>query len=161
MSDPKPIILCVKSSTMATEAIDSLQPEYEGVILIFTAHQLYLTFNTVIHVISSAAAGACDIPALLRGETPSPADPHNRGTRNYSKTAVAVVAGRMFDDESFNKMRDACKGRSNAPWLRQDLTKPEPPLGHGYGEAMTERIKACLSNLAIKKRFNQDGVYFY
>jgi hypothetical protein len=104
MSDPEPIILCVKSSTMATEAIDSLQPEYEVVILILLiACQLYLSFNTVIHVISSAAAGACDIPALLRGETASPADPHNLGTRNYSKTAVSVVAGKMIDDEKLYK----------------------------------------------------------
>lgn len=161
MSDPQPIILCVKSPSMATEAMASLQPEYEGMILILTARQVHLTFNTVIHVIPSAAAGACDIPDLLRGVTLSPPEPHNLGTQNYSKMAVAVVAGRMFDDESFTKMRDACKGRSNVPWLRQDLSKPELQFGHGYAESMTVRIKACLSNLAAEKRFHQDGVYLY
>lgn len=45
MPDPMPIILCVKSSTMATECIDSFQPEYEGVVLILAAHQLDLTFS--------------------------------------------------------------------------------------------------------------------
>jgi hypothetical protein len=161
MSDPKPVILAVKSPSMATEAIDSLQPEYEGAILILTGRRRYLIFYIVIHVISSTAAGACDIPALLRGEPVSPADPHNLGTQNYAKTAVAVVIGRMFDNASIADMRAACEGRSNVPWLRQDLSKPEPPMGHGYAEAITERIKASLSNLTVKEAFNQDGVYFY
>ncbi|KFY72232.1 hypothetical protein V499_07619 [Pseudogymnoascus sp. VKM F-103] len=144
MSDPMPIILCVKSSTMATECIDCFQPEYE-----------------VIHVIFSVAAGALDIPTLLRGETLSPSDPHNLGTRNYSKTPVAVILGRMYDDVDFAEMRESCKGRSNVPWLRQDLSKPEPPLGNGFAEAMVERMKACLSNLAVKGILKQDGVYLY
>lgn len=38
MSDPMPIILCVKSSTMAIEAIDSFRPEYEGAIRILNAY---------------------------------------------------------------------------------------------------------------------------
>jgi hypothetical protein len=50
---------------------------------------------------------------------------------------------------------------SNAQWLRQDLSKPEAPLGRRHAEAMTEGIKACLSNLAMKERFDQDGVYLY
>ncbi|KFY06654.1 hypothetical protein V491_08584, partial [Pseudogymnoascus sp. VKM F-3775] len=117
-----PIILCVKSSTMATEFIDSFKPEYEGVVLRPATYQLHLTFlDTVIHVIFCAAGGALDIPQLLRGEILSPSDLYNLGTQNYSKAPVAVVLGRMYDDASFAEMREACKGRSNVPWLRQDL----------------------------------------
>ncbi|KAL5345050.1 hypothetical protein ACLOAV_010003 [Pseudogymnoascus australis] len=110
---------------MATECIDNFQPEYE-----------------VIHVIFSAAAGALDIPMLLRGEILSPSDQHNLGTKNYSKAPVAVILGRMYDDANFAEMREACKGRSNVPWLRQDPSKPEPPLGNGFAEVMVERMKA-------------------
>jgi hypothetical protein len=67
----------------------------------------------------------------------------------------------MYDDASFAEMREACKGRSNVPWLRQDLSKPEPPLGQGYYEAIMPRIKVCLRNLAEKGRYKQDGVYLY
>lgn len=161
MPDPMPIILCVKSSTMATECIDNFQPEYEGAVIIFATYLLDLTFDIVIHVIFSAAAGALDIPMLLRGEILSPSDQHNLGTKNYSKAPVAVILGRMYDDANFAEMREACKGRSNVPWLRQDPSKPEPPLGNGFAEVMVERMKACLSNLAAQGRFNQDGVYLY
>ncbi|KFY12254.1 hypothetical protein V492_03995 [Pseudogymnoascus sp. VKM F-4246] len=144
MAGPMPIILCVKSSTMATECIDAFKPEYE-----------------VIHVVFSAAAGALDIPTLLRGEILSPSDRHNLGTQNYFKPPIAVILGRMYDDVNFAEMREACKGRSNVPWLRQDLSKPEPPLGNGFGEAMVERMKACLSNLATQGRSKRDGVFLY
>lgn len=117
--------------------------------------------NTVVHVVFSAPAGALDIPTLLRGELPSPSDPYNLGSQNYSKPPVAVILGRMYDDANIAEMREACKGASHVPWLRQDFSKPEPPLGSGFAEVIVERIKVCLSSLVAERKFRKDGVYFY
>ena len=62
-------------------------------------------FDTVIHDIFPAAAGALDIATLLRGEILSASDRHNLCTQNYSKTPVAVILGRMYDDERLHVYR--------------------------------------------------------
>ncbi|KAK9492395.1 hypothetical protein V1508DRAFT_397941 [Lipomyces doorenjongii] len=137
-----PIILCGKSTVIANSVIATLKPEYE-----------------VIHVILTSAQGVEQIPSLLRGENPRELD--NIGTKNYSRTAIAVITGGGYDDTAVVEMREAAKGRSNVPWLRPDLTKPRPPLGPGYGEALAERVKATLKELTREGKLNEDAVIYY
>jgi len=72
-----------------------------------------------------------------------------------------VVTGGGYDDASFAEMRAACKGKSEVPWLRPDLSTPRPPLGPGYGEAVVERVKVCLRRLAEEEKLSGDGVYLF
>jgi hypothetical protein len=57
-------------------------------------------------------------------------------------------------------MRDACKGESNVPWLRLDVSAL-PPHGPRFGAAMAEKVKDRLGELVKDGKMNQDGVYFY
>jgi hypothetical protein len=63
----------------------------------------------------------------------------------------------MFDDESFTKMRDACKGRSNAPWFRQDLSKPEPQFGHGYAVSLYHETEGDVSTPSSTSKSRNEG----
>jgi len=115
----------------------------------------------VIHFIVSPSVGASEIPVLLQGGAPSPTDPENIGTKNYSKPPVVIILGGGYDDADFALLREACKEKSNLPWLRADMSKLRPPLGPGYGEAMVEMVKNCLRGLAEEGKMEGDGVYFY
>jgi hypothetical protein len=106
-------------------------------------------------------AGTIEIPVLLRGEVPVPTETETLGSRDYSKRATAVIAGAGYDDAAVKEMREACQGASSVPWLRPDLTKPVPPVGPGYGEAVVERIKVLLKDLVDKGELDKDAVYFY
>ena len=159
---PKPIVLCGKSTVIATAVIASLKPEYEGTVHpnntpICSSNLL----TPVIHVILSPRAGVSEIQALLKGESPTISDSEQLGSKNYSKPAIAVVTGAGYDDAAVAEMREACKGTRHVPWLRPDLEKPAPPLGPGYGEAMVERVKVCLKELAADGKLGEDRVYFY
>ena len=72
-----------------------------------------------------------------------------------------MILGGGYDDTDFALLREACKGKSNLPWLRLDMSKTRPPPGPGYGEAMMERVKICLRGLAEEGKTEGDGVYFY
>ncbi len=165
MSDPLPVILCGKTPQIATGVIASLKPEYEGIISSFQGleqpHPPQLLNLPVLHVILSPSAGTAEIPAILRGEVPATTETENLGSKAYSKKAVAVIMGGGYDDAAIAEMRKACQGAGNVPWLRPDLTKAAPPLGPGYGEALVERVKALLKELAEKDEMGRDGVYFY
>jgi hypothetical protein len=100
------------------------------------------------------------IPALLRGERPPSADEENIGTRNYLKPPAAIVTGGGYDDANVKEMRDACKGESNVPWLRPDMSAL-PRQGPGYGSAIAEKVKACLGRLMKDGKMKGDGVYHY
>jgi hypothetical protein len=76
------------------------------------------------------------------------------------KPPAAIVTGGGYDDANVKEMRDACKGESNVPWLRPDMSAL-PPQGPGYGAAMAEKIKACLGRLVKDVKMKEDGVYHY
>ncbi|KAK9431060.1 hypothetical protein V1505DRAFT_385463 [Lipomyces doorenjongii] len=155
-----PVILCGKSTVIANSVIATLKPEYEGAIhLLCCKLDLADLSVVVIHVILTSAQGVEQIPSLLRGENPGELD--NIGTKNYSRTAIAVITGGGYDDTAVVEMREAAKGGSNVPWLRPDLTKPRPPLGPGYGEALAERVKATLKELTREGKLNEDAVIYY
>ena len=115
----------------------------------------------MIHVVLSPAAGASEIPVLLEGGSPLPVDAENVGTKNYSKPPVAVILGGGYDDAGFAEMRAGSQGKSNVPWLRNDRSKPPQPGAPGYPEAVVERIKACLRELAAEGKMEGDGIYWY
>ncbi|MCJ1251111.1 U6 snRNA-associated Sm-like protein LSm2 [Trapelia coarctata] len=121
MSDPIPVIVCGRQAVIATAVKNSLQPEYE-----------------VIHVVLVPATGASEIRLLLQGGAPSPIDPENIGTKNYSKPPAAVIIGSGYDDADFAELREACEGKSNVPWLRVDMSKPKPPLGPGFFKTLVD-----------------------
>ncbi len=103
--------------------------------------------SKVIHVILTLSAGISEIPPILSGSPPSPNTNDNIGSQNYAKTPQAIVTGAGYDEEAVEKMREACNGSSNVPWLRPDTSIPTPPLGPKYGEAMVRRVKSCLKEL--------------
>jgi hypothetical protein len=76
------------------------------------------------------------------------------------KPPAAIVTGGGYDDANVKEMRDACKGESNVPWLRPDMSAL-PPQGPGYGPAMAEKVKACLGRLVKDVKMEEDGVYHY
>ncbi|KAL8683512.1 MAG: hypothetical protein Q9186_000552 [Xanthomendoza sp. 1 TL-2023] len=105
---------------------------------------------SAIHLILSPATGKIQIPILLRGEVPPSSDnaDDNIGTRNYSKAPAAVILGAGYEDAHVVEMREMCKSDSRIPWLRPDLSKPAPPLGPEYGEAIVQRVKSRLGELS-------------
>ncbi|CZR63191.1 uncharacterized protein PAC_13087 [Phialocephala subalpina] len=137
-----PIVLCGKTPQIATAVKKSLMPDYE-----------------VVHVILTPSAGISEIPSLLSGTPPS--SPENIGSQNYAKVPQAIVTGAGYDEAAVERMRKACNGSSNVPWLRPDTSIPTPPLGPKYGEAMVKRVKSCLRELEEEGRMEGDGVYFY
>src|ERR1700733_10361407 len=166
MSTSTPVIVCGKKPEIARAVKASLYPEYEGanhltIQHLFTNPRLTVLFSyLVIHVILSVEAGVSVIPALLRGERLPSADEENIGTRNYLKPPAAIVTGGGYDDANVKEMRDACKGESNVPWLRPDMSAL-PPQGPEFGSAMAEKIKACLYRLMRDGKMNEDGMYHY
>lgn len=115
----------------------------------------------VIHLILSPTAGEADIPSLLRGDAPPSDDANNLGTKKHSKRPEAIVLGAGYKDADVATMREACRGGSNVPWLRPDLSKPAPPLGPDYGKAMVQRAKSCLKGLEKDGKIGGDGVFFF
>ena len=120
----------------------------------------HLNPRAVVHVILSVEAGVSQIPALLRGERPPSGDEENLSTRNYSKPPAAVITGGGYDDAMVKEMRDACQSESHVPWLRPDMNAL-PPQGPGYGAAIAEKVKACLTKLAKEGKMNEDGVHYF
>jgi len=143
MPSPVPVILCGQRAQIATTVKESLLPEFE-----------------VIHIILSPAAGIAEIPAVLSGEAGSIDTSENIGTKNYSKAAAAVILGAGYEDAQVDEMRAACN-KINVPWLRCDMSKPAPPLGPGYGEALVQRVKVLLSQLAEEGKMETGDIYWY
>ncbi|KAF2632678.1 hypothetical protein BU25DRAFT_417281 [Macroventuria anomochaeta] len=134
MAAPHPVILCGKTEVIGAVVIESLKPEFE-----------------VIHFIQTVSTGKAIIPSLLRGEAPNPSSStspiSSLGTKNYSRPPVAVLLGAAFDDEGVKELMEAAKGTKDVPWLRPDTSKPAPPPGPEYGQAMVKRIKEAVRGL--------------
>jgi hypothetical protein len=101
-------------------------------------------------------AGKQQIPALLWGEHPGSAGP-NIGSKSYERTPVAVLLGAAFDDQGIGELREAAKGTKDVPWLRPDTSKPTPPFGPEYGEAMVTRIKRAMKELERHGKLDGNG----
>ncbi|KAK2002540.1 hypothetical protein LX36DRAFT_568082, partial [Colletotrichum falcatum] len=120
----------------------------------------------VIHFITSPTSGAAILPALLASQ-PSPSHPDTStiGSGNYATAPRAVILGGAFDDAATAVLQEAVSdagARLSADvrtvlWLRQDQSKPAPPLGPGYGEAMIARVREALARL--KGEGKLDGSY--
>ncbi|KAF3032247.1 hypothetical protein E8E12_002412 [Didymella heteroderae] len=145
MRAPHPIILCGKTEAIGAVVIANLQPEFE-----------------TIEFIQTVDAGKHIIPPLLRGETPPPSS-SSLGTKDFSRTPVAVVLGGAFDDHAIAELRTAAerRGAKEVPWLRPDASKPAPPPGPEYGKAMVQRIKSRVKELEANGELGQGGVVWF
>ncbi len=108
----------------------------------------------------SPESGAIQIPAILKGDQSPPSD-SALGSKDYSKSPVAIIMGGAFDDAGIEVMMKASEGIKPVPWLRPDLTKPTPPLGPEYGNAMVARVKVLLEQLKKEGKMNEEKVHWY
>lgn len=154
-----PIILCGKTSAIATGVIANLRPEYEGTC--GTIRDMLLI--TVIHLILSLDQGKHELPILLQGKEVSSSNEEAAalGTHDYSEKAAAILLGAGYDDDAVKEMRAACGDYLSIPWLRPDNSKPAPPLGPEYGKALVARAKETLAELKSNGEINQDGIHYY
>ena len=110
-------------------------------------------------------AAPVELPVVLQGlAVPSPRS--SIGSGNISSVARVVILGGAFDEATVESLHSLCTQTSGArtvPWLRQDTTKPTPPLGPEYGKAMVQRTKEALKRLVEEGRLdgNDGGVYYY
>lgn len=97
-----------------------------------------------------------EIPVLLRGEIPAERS-SELGTRavSPSRRPVAVILGGGFND-TFEQVHDAVEAEftkagaasAGVTWIRQDATKPAPPVGTPeYGKAQMQRTREVLAGL--------------
>ncbi|KAJ5785299.1 uncharacterized protein N7503_010511 [Penicillium pulvis] len=143
MAPPIPVILCGRTEKIGAGVIAALKPEFE-----------------VIHFVMTLNAGLDQIPALLKGETEVPS--HTElGSNNYARGVGAIILGAGYEDEDIRQLREAATPFSSVPWLRPDTTKPAPPLGPAYGQALVERIKETVNGLQASGVFEVDSVVFY
>ncbi|KAK1958528.1 hypothetical protein LY78DRAFT_707559 [Colletotrichum sublineola] len=144
-----PVALCGKAEQVGCIVIAGLRPEYE-----------------VIHFVTSPTSGAAILPALLASRPPpSHPDASTIGSGNYAAAPRAVILGRAFDDAATAVLQEAvadARVQASAdvrtvPWLRQDSSKPMPPIGPKYGEAIVARVRVALARLEEEGKL--DGSY--
>lgn len=114
----------------------------------------------MIHFVLTPEAGTVQIPAILKGDQSPPSD-SALGSKDYSKTPIAVILGGGYDDAGIDVMLKASEGIKPVPWLRPDLTKPAPPLGPEYGKVMVARIKELLAQLSKEGKLSEEKVHWY
>lgn len=117
----------------------------------------------MVHFILTSESGIQEIPQILRGTLPE-----NRlssiGSGNLASGVKAVVLGGGYDDDGvIAAMREAASKAANIPWVRQDTSKPTPPLGPEYGKAMVGRVREALGELQASGKLdgNEGGVFWY
>ena len=165
MSAAVPVILCGNTAIIGRGVKAGLVPEYEGK----PAIPLWRgcpseSSDAVIHFVTSTAAGASDIPKILKGEAVPDGGEDQIGTRDYARPPEAVIMGRSqdYDDDGIAEMRNACASIDRKlAWIRPDMNVPTPPLGPQYGKVMVERVKRCLKELSEKGLMGHDGLYYY
>ncbi|KAI1122054.1 hypothetical protein F5Y10DRAFT_254997 [Nemania abortiva] len=138
-----PVILCGLSEKIGRGVIDTLKPEYD-----------------VIHFVQTVKAGTDQIPAILQDKQPPPPDPE-LGSKDYSRTPIAVILGGGYNDNDTEVMMKASEGIKPIPWLRPDSTKSAPAIGPEYGKALVARVKELLAQLSEDGKMNEEKVHFY
>jgi hypothetical protein len=110
----------------------------------------------------TAEAASEELPLILQGSAP-PTQTSTIGSGNIASIARAVVLGGAYEDETIRESCVKVSGARNVPWLKQDKTKPTPPLGPSYGEAMVQRVREAIHQLEKEGKLdgNDGGVYFY
>ena len=119
----------------------------------------------MVHFVMGPEAAPVELPLVLQGlAVPSPRS--SIGSGNVASVAKVVVLGGAYDEATVESLHSLCAQTSGArtvPWLRQDTTKPAPPIGPEYGKAMVQRTKEALKRLAEEGRLDgtDGGVYYY
>ncbi|OKL63923.1 hypothetical protein UA08_00475 [Talaromyces atroroseus] len=132
-----PVILCGRTEKIGTAVIAALKPEFEV-----------------------PETGVVQIPALLRGDKIGPSQ-SELGTKNYERGVSAIILGAGYDDQAIKQLREAAGSVSSVPWLRPDTTKPTPPLGAAYGQALVDRIKETVKRLQGNGGMEKDAEVWY
>ena len=119
----------------------------------------------VVHFILGPQAALDELPLVLQGR-PVPSASSSIGSGDIASVGRVVILGGAFDEATIESLRSLCAqttGARRVPWLRQDTTKPTPPLGPKYGKAMIQRTKETLKRLADEGKLDgSDGdVYCY
>jgi hypothetical protein len=113
---PIPTIIIGRTPKIASKVREGLLPEYDGtspspISYNNTLHMQYSDQAEVIHVILSMEQGMKDLPVLLSNPSKTPEHTEgNLGSGKYGTRPLVVGVGGGFDDEMFEKMRDACEG---------------------------------------------------
>ena len=120
-----------------------------------------------LHVVNSVQAGIRDIPPLLQGKAPPFKEQANLGSQEYGRRVQAIIVGGGFNDADVQRLRDACRGYGNVPWLRHDISKdidprqPRPRVGIEYGEDTAKKIVSRLDILRSEGMMEEDGMYWF
>lgn len=162
---PHPIILCGRTEAIGTVVIENLKPEFES-----ASPALHIALTTkqaddiAIAFVQTVESGTIVIPALLSGkEIASDVPLSQLGTRDYTKTPVAVVLGAAFDNRGIAELRTAAsvEGARDVTWLRPDAGVDMPPPGPEYGMLMVERIKKRVRELEGTGELGRGGVVWF
>ncbi|KAH8821982.1 hypothetical protein F5884DRAFT_746268 [Xylogone sp. PMI_703] len=160
MATSIPIVILGQNAGIAKGVIATVAPEYEGMrVSSSQAAATFLISAIVVHLFLDHKTALVDLPPILRGESLPPSG--NLGTQNYSRPVTAVVTGAFYDDRMFNELREACKGITQIPWLRPDLSSTPSIWLPGLGRRIGLKAKAGLKKVAEEDKMGQDGVHFY
>ncbi|KAM0431441.1 hypothetical protein ACHAPT_005418 [Fusarium lateritium] len=140
-----PLIICGKTESVAIGIAEALKPEFE-----------------VVQFVRPGESGLVIIPPILTGHPPPPhPDSSSVGTGNYAHVLRAILLGGFFDDAAIEPLREAARavpGARRVPWLRQDHSKPAPPIDSPeYPKALVQRSKNVL--LGLEKEGKLDGTH--
>lgn len=163
ISTPVRIILCGLRTSVGKPVAESLLPDYEGkqplprcsVNPQNDRHKSAQTRPTpahtnhehkVIHFVQSVEAGKAEIPQILAGEVPQPAEPNEVGTHDYSHPARIVLFGRGFSRSQAEEIRQCVRSPGQPiAWVVGDPA--QAPVGvppPGYAEKTAAAIKRVM-----------------
>jgi hypothetical protein len=119
---PIPIIVIGRNPRIAIKVREGVMPEYDGMSasLLSSLHYTSPYTLSVVHIITTVEQGLNDLPLLLSNPSQTPMNvDNNLGSKNHGSRPLAVAAGGGFNDEMFNKMKDACKDvEQGIVWVR-------------------------------------------
>ena len=107
-----------------------------------------------------------ELPSLLAGKATDTSSLHTQiGSNDFSRRPVAIVIGGGYDDESYDKLLDACgkacggsRKEIGTVFLRADNNLTDRLVAEGkgpakktpeYSAAITKRLKDKLAELGI------------
>ncbi|KAL8799165.1 MAG: hypothetical protein Q9182_006102 [Xanthomendoza sp. 2 TL-2023] len=144
-NSPVPIILCGAKISLGQESANFMNPEFE-----------------VIHFCVSVDAACAEIPPLLLGEEPKPAEGNEVGTHNYSTLPKAVLFGRTYTNDKLQAVLDACKGKGEISWvIPGEAADKNEVIGPGHATKVATNMKTVLTELVNTGKMGQEGHFKY
>lgn len=139
-TSPIPILLCGKSSTLATTfsaSLATLSSDYE-----------------IVHVIHTVEAGLRELPVLLRGDRVE--QPETQIACKHVRPQ-AIVVGKGYSDEEVEQLRRGVEGSGKVPWLLADdakmtwtrIAKVAVTAGTALPVVVAQRVIDCMQEHGI------------